>query len=529
MKKKSLRMVCLLLAGLMLLTTFGMLFSQLAMADETSSGGTGGGSSSGSLSMLKAPTFYNKDGTKMGQNEMTRNNVYKAEMRIMDKGVRYKDFVTDKTILDSFGITVSEEDEKKGKVRLNGYITMNGGNFITESDGATEIVFDSAESAKRGVAVFDVVFYVEPDGDGRSMSLDFGYDYVSEATPPATTPPTPPSTDKQYELLQSTSSMTMDIPQVYMRRVAIGGGGDDDSSSSSEDDDDSYRTPKPNIIITEYNYGGTDIMSGSDFSLSVKFQNTSKDLELENIIMQITPSTDLSIRNGSNSTFIEKLGIGKTHTQTLQMTSRNATVPEPQQITVKFTYEYVLDKQRKDGERTEVLAVPVVQLDRFSVGELSVPEQLWSNESAYLSIDYVNKGKTEVANVSARLESDIPGISESQTVGNIKAGDSGTVDFTFTAPASGSVSGKVVVTYENAKGQEITTERPFSTMVMDMGGGPNEDMGVDMPMPEPEDTGLSTPAKVMAVVGGLMVAALTGTVVVKKVKMKREEETDEDI
>lgn len=522
MKKKSLRMVCLLLAGLMLLTTFGMLFSQLAMADETSSGGTGGGSSSGSLSMLKAPSFSEKKGDKWEPvSELFKQRTYKVyNMRIMDKSVRYKDFIQREEALAGLGVDLNN---------MNGYITMNGGNFATASDGEVKITFNDKVSKEMTVAVFDVEFYVEPDGEGRSMSLDFGYDYVGEAKIPETTPPTPPSTDKQYELLQSTSSMTMDIPQVYMRRVAIGGGGDDDSSSSSEDDDDSYRTPKPNIIITEYNYGGTDIMSGSDFSLSVKFQNTSKDLELENIIMQITPSTDLSIRNGSNSTFIEKLGIGKTHTQTLQMTSRNATVPEPQQITVKFTYEYVLDKQRKDGERTEVLAVPVVQLDRFSVGELSVPEQLWSNESAYLSIDYVNKGKTEVANVSARLESDIPGISESQTVGNIKAGDSGTVDFTFTAPASGSVSGKVVVTYENAKGQEITTERPFSTMVMDMGGGPNEDMGVDMPMPEPEDTGLSTPAKVMAVVGGLMVAALTGTVVVKKVKMKREEETDEDI
>lgn len=522
MKKKSLRIVCLLLAGLMVLTTFAMLLSQLAMAvddDNNTGGGTGTGSAS--LSMLKAPTFVEVGGGSVS--ELFRNKTYKVSMRIMDKSVRYKDFVTGETALEEFKVNLAD---------MQGYITMNGGNFIiaAEDEKTTPVIkFVDSVSADKGVAVFDVEFYVIPDGEGRSMSLDFSYDYVSEATPPVTTPPTPPPADKQYELLQSTGSMTLNIPQVYMKPVYIGGGGDDDSGSSSEDDDDNYRTPTPNIIITEYNYGGTDIMSGSDFSLSIKFQNTSKDLDLENIIMQITPSADLSIRNGSNSTFIEKLGAGKTHTQTLQMSSRNATVPEPQQITVKFTYEYILEKARKTGERTEVLAVPVVQLDRFSVGELNVPEQLWGNESAYLSIDYVNKGKTEVANVSARLETDVPGISESQTVGNIKAGDSGTVDFNFTAPPSGSVSGKVIVTYENAKGQEITTERPFSTMVMDMGPGPGADLGVDLPMPEPEDTGLSTPAKVMAVVGGLMVAALTATIVVKKVKMKREEETDEDI
>lgn len=520
MKKKSLRMVCLLLAGLMLLTTFGMLFSQLAMADETSSGGTGGGSSSGSLSMIEIK-FTDDKGKP--QTKLVKGDVYTAEVTIIDPSVANSDFVADKAGINQYNATLPEGSspfDENYSQNLKADILQAGGNFKILS-GTKTVQYTAGEKDRS--AKFLLTFDVQPDGKGDSLCFTFGYEYLHRSTTDAVPPVTTISKKNTSSLLNETI-IGAPMPYVY-----IGGGGDDDSSSSSEDDDDSYRTPKPNIIITEYNYGGTDIMSGSDFSLSVKFQNTSKDLELENIIMQITPSTDLSIRNGSNSTFIEKLGVGKTHTQTLQMTSRNATVPEPQQITVKFTYEYVLDKQRKDGERTEVLAVPVVQLDRFSVGELSVPEQLWSNESASLSIDYVNKGKTEVANVSARLESDIPGISESQTVGNIKAGDSGTVDFTFTAPASGSVSGKVVVTYENAKGQEITTERPFSTMVMDMGGGPNEDMGVDMPMPEPEDTGLSTPAKVMAVVGGLMVAALTGTVVVKKVKMKREEETDEDI
>ncbi|WP_312642605.1 hypothetical protein [Hydrogenoanaerobacterium sp.] len=494
--KTSTRIICICLAALMLLTTFGMLFSQLAFAATTDSNSSSSSSkdddelpvSSGSFRVISKPQFYRvgSDGVPSGD-----------PVKTVKEGYRYQVVFT---VLDK---SVNESDISNV---TGGFVASSGGYFdtIVGSDGFPESSVTQGGSSS-GYVELDIEAYVKFNGKGRTMSLDVGYTYSKN---------TSDSSDRSYG--ESNGTVVVKIPEAVV-------------TSGSESDEDSYLLATPNIIVTSYNYGGQDVMAGNNFPLTIKFENTSKDFNLENIIMEITTSTDLSIANGSNSTYIEKLGKGESQTKTLQIAASSAIEPKPQQVTVKFTYEYILDKVRKTGERTETLAIPVTQLDRFSIGELSVPDQLWPGDNTYMSIEYVNKGKTEIANLSAHLESDVPGISQSQTVGNIKAGDSGTIDFTFTANDSGTINGKVIVTYEDAKGNEKSVERPFSATVMDMGGMfPGEDP-TDMPLPMPGETGPNVATIVMAVIGGLMVAGLTGIIIVKKVKMKREEEDDEDI
>lgn len=514
--KTSTRIICIFLAALMLLTTFGMLFSQLAFAantdsksdtsssksssDSSSSSSSSkddddGFTSSGSLRLVNTPKFFkvdshgdvvDKDGDPA--RSVKKGYVYKVEMTIIDPNVVY----------DNIDGSIGD---------YNIYVVSTGGNFSTintdDFDSDAKIL---AQGNKGGSPELTIEFYVKSNGKGRNMNLEIGYTYNKVPVDGAT---------------KGGSSQSQGTINVRVGEAVL----DDDANDT---DEDSYLLATPNIIVTSYNYGGRDVMAGNDFPLTINFANTSKDFSLENIIMDVTTSTDLSISNGSNSAYIEILSKGESQTKTLQITASSSIEPKPQQVTVKFSYEYILDKTRKTGERTEVLAIPIVQLDRFSVGELSVPDQIWPGDNAYISIDYVNKGKSEIPNLSARLESDAPGISDSQVVGNVKPGDSGTIDFTVTVNEPGDISGKIIVTYEDAKGNEKSVERPFSTTVMDMGGMMPGEEPTDVPQPMPEDKP-NTATIVMAVVGGLMIAGLTGTVIVKKVKLKREDEQDEDI
>ncbi len=515
--KTSTRIICIFLAALMLLTTFGMLFAQLAFAantdskSDTSSSKSSSDSSSssssskddddelpissGSFRVISKPLFYRVDSDGVASGDAVKT---------VKEGYRYQ--VTF-TVLDK-----SVSDNSISRV-TGGFAASNGGYFdtIVGSDGFPETSVTQVRNSESGYVELSIETYVKFNGKGRSMSLDVGYTYSKTSNTTDESGST--STDTSYG--DSNGTVVVKIPEAVV-------------TNGSESDEDSYLLATPNIIVTSYNYGGRDVMAGNDFPLTINFANTSKDFSLENIIMDVTTSTDLSISNGSNSAYIENLSKGESQTKTLQITASSSIEPKPQQVTVKFSYEYILDKTRKTGERTEVLAIPIVQLDRFSVGELSVPDQIWPGDNAYISIDYVNKGKSEIPNLSARLESDAPGISDSQVVGNVKPGDSGTIDFTVTVNEPGDISGKIIVTYEDAKGNEKSVERPFSTTVMDMGGMMPGEEPTDVPQPMPEDKP-NTATIVMAVVGGLMIAGLTGTVIVKKVKLKREDEQDEDI
>lgn len=504
-RNKFTKVICIFLAALMLLTTFGMLFTQIAFAandDDSSSSSSSDDdgelpTSTGSLRLITKPQFYRVDSDG--------NDIDDEPTKKVKEGYRYR---VEFTVLDR-SVNDDEVDGFTG-----GFVASNGGYFDTviDTDGNFESSVTRVRGSSSGYLELEVEAYVKFNGKGRTMSFDVGYTYYKESN---SSSDESSSTDRTYH--ESSGTVVTKIAEAIV-------------TDGSEDDEDSYLIATPNIIVTGYNYGGEEVMAGSEFPLTITFQNTSDTLALENIIMDITTTTDLAIANGSNSTYIEKLGKGEKQTKTLQMSTFSSTEPKPQQVTVKFTYEYILDKTRKTGERTEELAIPVVQLDRFSIGELSVPSQLWPGDSTYLSVEYVNKGKTTISNLAARLESDVPGISDSQTIGNIAPGESGTIDFSFTANDSGSISGKVVIIYEDAKGDEKEIERPFSATVMDMGGMYPDDGMANMPMPMPEENNKTSAVTiVMAVVGGLMVAGLTATIIVKKVKAKREEEQDEDI
>lgn len=504
--KTSTRVICICVAALMLLSVFGMLFSQLALAAEISNTSSNSDSSSnsdddsdsddesnnytGTLRIQYGPDFYRAD------SDGSVDSDARVE-KIIRKGPLY---LVQMTVVDS---TVFTDDVSKINVSGTPYVSSTGGNFSTvmKADEDFNEVRMDVLGLVGGSPKLYLEFYVRADGKGKKMDMELGYTYIDSSG----------NNERQAK-----SNFSMRINGAVL---------DDDANDESEDE---YLIASPNIIITAYNYGTEDIQAGFDFPLTLKFTNTSKSLNLENIVMDITTSADLYIADGSNSTFIQNMGKGETQSKTMMITAAGSIEPKPQQITVKFTYDYVLNKKRIEGkQRTEVLAVPIVQLDRFSVDEMSYPTEIYPGDSAYISVNYVNKGKTEVPNLSARLESDTPGIADSQNVGNVKAGDSGSIDFQFTVNTPGPITGKVVITYEDMRGKEKSIERPFSANVMDMGGMMgNEEPEIPM---EPEPTGLTTATKVMAVIGGVMVAGLTGTVVVKKVKAKREEENDEDI
>ena len=117
----------------------------------------------------------------------------------------------------------------------------------------------------------------------------------------------------------------------------------------------------------------------------------------------------------------------------------------------------------------------------------------------------------------------------SQNLGNIEPGKSGTIDFFFTPNITGTLSYKVIVTYEDDMSFEKTVELPFETEVAESA----EDFGEGGFMGEEdfeEEAGLPLWAKILIIAGAsaLVISGAVAAVVLKKKSKKKSNDIPDD-
>lgn len=123
-------------------------------------------------------------------------------------------------------------------------------------------------------------------------------------------------------------------------------------------------------------------------------------------------------------------------------------------INLSFKYQYVNNANDNErlvsGESSESITLPIDFPDRFEMGIPQVDEA-YQGEECYISVSLVNKGRSGVYNLTARVEGegmDNPG--QSQYIGNLNAGTESTADFSVRYNEPGDFIGNIIVTYEDA-------------------------------------------------------------------------------
>lgn len=272
----------------------------------------------------------------------------------------------------------------------------------------------------------------------------------------------------------------------------------------------------PNVIVSGYDYGTEKIYAGTAFDLKLEFKNTSSVKTVENIVMTIDSGESLAITNASNSYHFASLTPGSTQTQTINLQALPAAPTAPAVMSVKFSYEYIDTDERRAVTQEQTISLPVYQLDRFELTQDMTFVDAWQYQESFLTLSYVNKGKSTVYNVSAELQGDIPAMSKVQNIGNVEAGRSGTIDFIITPEMAGEDTCKVVVTYEDDAMQVMEKEFEFEVMV--------NEMFVPEPMPE-EEIMMEEPQPktgwILPTVLGVIAAGVVVLVVLKKRKKKK--------
>ncbi len=310
----------------------------------------------------------------------------------------------------------------------------------------------------------------------------------------------------------------------------------------SEDKTNDGQAFAPAIIIESYDFGGEFVTGGTTFPLSVSVKNTSSSSPIENLKVTVSGGAGngdngiaFSPASSSNSFFIERLGAKETTEIALDLLPRADAKPDSYPVILTFEYEYLANGKRAKAETiTETITIPLQQEDRFTINQPEYPESCGVGEMAYISVSFINKGKSGVYNVIADIEGEgFTKTSSAYYVGNVNSGAEEYYDVQITPDMEGTIEANIVVTYEDANGTEREQRSPITINAIsynyDFGydDGGMVDIGMEeMPMEEEGDM-----TWLWFVIGGVVVAAVVVIIivaVVKKKKKQRELELDDE-
>jgi hypothetical protein len=221
------------------------------------------------------------------------------------------------------------------------------------------------------------------------------------------------------------------------------------------------------FAIESYDYGSGAVYAGTPFALNLAWLATNGASTLENVTVGLTPSQEITLAKGTNLTYIGTVGPGAKIPVSYELL--------PGAAVAEGSYTVVIDVKGIDATSgSEVSAqasitVPVLQPERFSVLKKTLPTEIalgTGNEAGYGSITLVNQGRTPASNVFVEVAGKGLGLKEGkQYLGTVNSGEQKTAELELAASEQGAVKAKVVVTYENARGEARELTEDFTVNV----------------------------------------------------------------
>lgn len=328
--------------------------------------------------------------------------------------------------------------------------------------------------------------------------------------------------------LLSSLALTLTVVSLPRQAYAVDGADAGGAAQGSDGGATPLAGPVPNIIITNFAYGGDSVAAGSKFNLDFTFQNKGQ-VAVTNMVVTVDGAEGFAIAGGTNTFYVDALWAGYAMTQTVPMQALASAKSGAQPVTVNFRYEYVDAGARSSSQSDVKISVPISQPDRFEISDPVVPDQVIAGQENTVTMEYVNKGKGDIANVEATMEGEgFDATMKTQYVGNVASGATGTIGYAFTPSAAGELKATLKVTYEDSDGQSKTKEFPLTVSVADAPAA-DQPGASDSVEGRGGDRGLPVPAYVAIAVGVVAVIVVIVLLVRRRRKQKaKKNDIDED-
>lgn len=328
---------------------------------------------------------------------------------------------------------------------------------------------------------------------------------------------------------KDTPGATVTKTEQYTYYVHISNPSTDETTSQREFN--ANDRSKARIVVAGYHTEPEKVLAGQPFKLVVEMQNASTGISASNIMLsleseKVSDSAALSTENGANSYVINSLAAGETKELSWNMVAAAGLDPRSYALTINEKYD---SPDFKNAEEKVSLNINVNQEARLSVSNYDVmPESIEVGNEANVTFNINNTGKVILYNVTANFKGD--SIQDTSSyVGNIKPGESGSVDAMLTGAAptmdDGTIS--VSISYENVNGEVFTSDQSINLMVTEPVNDFDGMDGADaMPTEEP---GFFQKYKLPLLAGAVIFAALLALIIRRLHKKKQEKERDETI
>lgn len=176
-------------------------------------------------------------------------------------------------------------------------------------------------------------------------------------------------------------------------------------AAANKDPDGKDNSAAPNIIIGKYDIGADQIAAGDIFNLSLDFYNTNASTAIENLIMTVNASGDLSIYGGSNSFYYPSMAAGGSASESVQLRALPTAATGTSSVSVSFKYDYMVGDTRNTMTSEQSIYVPLYQPDKMTFSVSKPTYDIYTGNEVYLTLSYINKGRADAANVKVELTS----------------------------------------------------------------------------------------------------------------------------
>ncbi len=384
-------------------------------------------------------------------------------------------------------------------------ILVSSSDNLVSKEASNKILIDKLKKGQEKEVELQFLTEKSTATGFQTVTFEISYDYQN---------------DKKRE--SKTTTEVMKIPVKAIKKAK--------KKKKKEKEEIAKRTPS--VMISHYEYGGK-VPAGKKFTLDMVLQNTSKELNIENLTMSLEVAEGLAITSSSNTFFFDNLSAQGQAEQKIEMQALPSAKSASTNVTVNFKYEYVDKKQRNSVTSSETIAIPIYQPDRmkFTMGEL--PEVIYVGEENTLSVQYINKGKSSLYNLSAELKGDLTATEKVQNIGNVDSGNSGSIDFYVTANKAKKLKGTIVITYEDDNLEVKKVKLPYELEAQEMEVDPNMggelDMDLDQDMMDQEN-GMSKNIKMKVGIGiGAFCLLVVIIVMIRTIRKKKQRQMLEEL
>lgn len=217
----------------------------------------------------------------------------------------------------------------------------------------------------------------------------------------------------------------------------------------------------PRLIVSGFTTYPEKVMAGEPFTLELTLTNTSNEVTISNMRAAITSDDEgvfLPV-SGSSTVFIREISPGASETISMEMNTKTDLIPQRYGLSVTVDYEGA-DAAPYSAE--DSISIPVHQTARLTLSDITlVPEVVTVGESANLMVNLYNMGRSKLSNVLVRLESGGAVSGEDFFAGNMEPGSTSTMDVMITPQTPGTLTCRLLVSYEDEMGQSYSEEKAF--------------------------------------------------------------------